>query len=188
MPTKKVSKKPAAKSAKKPAAKKKAPAKKTVKKTAAKKTTAKKKTTKKVTAKKPAAKKATAKKTAAKKPVAKKVTAKRTAPKKTEAVMSAKEEREIKKEVSQARKEVIASVETAPVVTVTEKRIEGHHKPAEVHRRIVFIGTCSNCDHVPMRVNKLLALMSLIIFVLSGIVMAQGGFPLPEIPDISFMM
>lgn len=173
MPTKKkgstaTSKKKTA--AKKPAAKKKAVAKKpAAKKKAVKKPVAKKKT---VAKKKPAAKKKAVKKTTAKKkPAAKKT-------KTTNAVKPTA----IKKEVAAIRKEVAAAVAEAPLVSVTEERIERPNRKTEVHRRIVFVGTCSNCDHVPVRVNKLLALLSVIIFALSAIVILEGaGLGLPSI-------
>ena len=147
--------------------------KKAVKKAPAKKKPVAKKVVKKA-AKKPAAKK---KKSVAKKPVAKKKSAKKKK-------ISAKKKLVAMKTIAEARKEVLEAVDQAPVITVTEKRIKHKHKPVEVHRRIVFVGTCANCDHVPMRVSKLLALMSLIVFVLSSIIIAQG--PLPNIPTIQF--
>lgn len=41
------------------------------------------------------------------------------------------------------------------------------------HKRFVFVPKCSNCDHVPMRINKLVALMTVLVAVLSGMVIAQ---------------
>ncbi|PJA45448.1 hypothetical protein CO174_03005 [Candidatus Uhrbacteria bacterium CG_4_9_14_3_um_filter_50_9] len=88
----------------------------------------------------------------------------------------------VKKEVAKVRREVAEAIAQAPVVTMTEERIEHAHKPTEVHRRIVFVGTCSNCDHVPMRVNRLLAMFSVIIFVLSAMVLLNSsGLGLPSI-------
>jgi len=169
MPTKKGSKATKKKvvkkvASKKPAAAKKKPVAKKKKAAPAKKVVAKKKV---VTKKKPATKKKVA---AKKKSVAKKVkTLKKSVAKKT---------------IKEVRKDAIKAVEHAPMVTVTEKRIEHANKPVEVHRRVVFVGTCANCDHVPMRVGKMLALMSLIIFVLSGIIIVQA--PGLELPSIQF--
>ena len=46
-----------------------------------------------------------------------------------------------------------------------------------IHRfekRFVFVPLCSNCDHVPMRVNRLVALMTVLVVVLSGIIITQA--------------
>jgi hypothetical protein len=175
MPTKKKDSKTTSK--KKTSAKKSA----SPKKSAVKKTVVKKKPTKKTATKKTVVKKTSVKKTPAKKKssvkkssVKKKPTTKKTTPTKTSS--------SVKKEVEMMRKEVAEAVSQAPIVSMDEERIEHTHKPTEVHRRVVFVGTCSNCDHVPLRLNKLLALFSVIIFVLSSIVLLNGsGLKLPSI-------
>jgi len=148
MPTKKRKALPSKKKAvkKKAAAKKKAPAK-----------------TKKVAAKKAAPKKATKKKSVVKKKAAKTITKKKVVKKAA-----------AKKVVAKARAEAKKAIADAPVVTITEKRITRANKPVEIHRRVVFVGSCSNCDHLPVRVSKLMALFTLIIAVLSGVIISQS--------------
>ncbi len=169
MPTKKKAPSAAAKkktAAKKPAAKKPAAAKKKVtakKPVAKKKTVAKKPVAKKTAAKKPAAKK---KAVAKKKPVAKKVTAKKPVAKKPVAKQTV--ELKIEKTVQQVVEEAIEM--KAPIVSVTESKVTHEPVPVEVHRKIVYIGTCRNCDHIPMRAEKLVAVLSIMIAILSGIV------------------
>ena len=155
MPTKKRKASPSKKKVvkKKAAAKKKAPAK-----------------TKKVTAKKAAPKKAAKKKSVAKKkPAAKKKAAAKTTTKKKVVKRAA-----AKKVVAKARAEAKKAIADAPVVTITEKRIVRANKPVEIQRRVVFVGSCSNCDHLPVRVSKLMALFTLIIAVLSGVIISQS--------------
>lgn len=41
-------------------------------------------------------------------------------------------------------------------------------------KHFVFIPKCSNCEHVPMRINKLVALMAVLVGLLSGMVIAQA--------------
>lgn len=41
-------------------------------------------------------------------------------------------------------------------------------------KRFAFIPSCTNCEHVPMRINRLVALMTILVTVLSGIVIAQS--------------
>ena len=45
--------------------------------------------------------------------------------------------------------------------------------PHTIQKRFVFVGTCSNCEHLPMSVGSLVGLMSFLVTVLSGIVVAQ---------------
>lgn len=50
-------------------------------------------------------------------------------------------------------------------------------------KRFVFVPKCSNCEHVPMRINKLIALMTILVVVLSGIVIAQS-----QVIDLSTLL
>lgn len=127
-------------------------------------------------AKKSAAKKAVLKKAEAKKPVAKK-----TAPaKKPVAKIITKKETVkpavAKKIIAKAREEVKQAVEEAPVVTITETQIMQTNKPVEVYRKVVFVGHCTNCEHLPVRVSKLLAVFCILIAVLSGIIISKIPF------------
>jgi hypothetical protein len=128
------------------------------------------------------------KKSSAKKKIAPKkkvVSKKKIAPKKKVAKKKNPAKKKItKKAAKPRRKKSIKAGAHSPVVTLIEKHFETPDKASAVHRRVVFIGKCSNCDHVPMRVSRLLALMSLLIFVLSGIIIAQG--PAFELPSIQF--
>ncbi len=49
--------------------------------------------------------------------------------------------------------------------TVVKKSATVEHK---VHHKYVLLGVCSACDQLPMRANKLVALLSFVIVVLSG--------------------
>lgn len=44
----------------------------------------------------------------------------------------------------------------------------------KIEHRIVFVGTCANCEHVPMPIGHLIAVFSLMVFMLSGIVLYQS--------------
>lgn len=57
-----------------------------------------------------------------------------------------------------------AIVETKPVAKIIHR----------FEKRFVFFPVCTNCDHVPMRINKLVALMTVLVAILSGIVIAQA--------------
>jgi len=116
---------------------------------------------------KSAMKKSPAKKVTSKKSVAKKSTAKKVAP-----VMQVNVEEQV-----------------VPVVTVIEKEIQTSHGPVEVHHKYVFIGTCRNCDHMPMGVNKLVGVLSIAILILSGMLVSTAlpyDFRLPSISMGSF--
>jgi hypothetical protein len=159
MPTKKKAPKAAAK--KKPSAKKRAAKKPAVakKKAAPKKKVAAKKT---VVAKKkaPAKKKAAAKKTVSKKSIVKNV-----APVK-----------DVQEKIEEAVNQVVedAMEKDVPIVTVTESKVTKKPVPVEVHRKIVYIGTCRNCDHLPVRVNNLVAVLSVLVAILSAVVIFGG--------------
>ncbi|MBI4257002.1 hypothetical protein HY626_03040 [Candidatus Uhrbacteria bacterium] len=117
---------------------------------------------KKVTASPVPTKKVVAKKAPAKKAIVKKVVAKKAKP-----VMRVK-----------------VSEQTVPVVTVVEKEVHTSHGPVEVHHKYVFIGTCRNCEHMPMSVNKLVAVLSIAIAILSGMLISTSlpmNFELPSI-------
>lgn len=76
-----------------------------------------------------------------------------------------------------------------PVVTVIEKEAQGAHGPVEVHHEHVFIGTCRNCDHMPMDVNKLVAILSIVIAILSVLLISTSlpmNFHMPSISMGSF--
>lgn len=75
--------------------------------------------------------------------------------------------------------------QTVPVVTVVEKEVHTSHGPVEVHHKYVFIGTCRNCDHMPMSANKLVAVLSIAIAILSGMLISTSLPMNFEIPSIS---
>lgn len=113
----------------------------------------KKVVTKKVSKKKPAVKKTATKKTVAKKEsvVKKKLVAKKTAAKAIKTV-----------------------VEELPVIDILEEQ-KDHGRMTKIRHRIVFVGSCKNCEHIPMKVSGLIAVMSLIIAVLSGMLLTQSS-------------
>ena len=74
--------------------------------------------------------------------------------------------------------------QVVPVVTVVEKEVHTAHGPVEVHHKYVFIGTCRNCDHMPMSANKLVAVLSIAIAILSGMLISTSlpiDFRMPSI-------
>ncbi len=120
--------------------------------------------TKKVSASSAPAKKVVAKS------VAKKVSAKKRVTKKSSPVVMVEEQ-------------------MVPVVTVVEKEVHTPHGPVEVHHKYVFIGTCRNCEHMPMSVNTLVAVLSVAITVLSGMLISTSlplDFHMPSISMSSF--
>lgn len=101
----------------------------------------------------------------AKKPAAKKTPAKKRVAKKPAPVVKVEEQ-------------------VVPVVTIVEKEVATSHGPVEVHHKYVFIGTCRNCDHMPMSVNKLVGVLSVAILILSGMLISTAfpsDFQLPSI-------
>ena len=100
-----------------------------------------------------------------KKPVAKKASAQKRVIKKSTPVVKVEEQ-------------------IVPVVTVVEKDVQTAHGPVEVHHKYVFIGTCRNCDHMPMSANKLVAVLSIAIAILSGLLISTSlpiDFRMPSI-------
>lgn len=160
--------------------------KKTAKKSTAKKTV--KKAVKKKVTKKPAAKSTTKKKTVTKKPVAKKKAApkKRATARKKKPVAKKKAVKKTVKATAVPTAKIEIEEMTVPVATIVEKTVDPvSHKPKELHRKILFIGTCKNCDHVPMGVNKLVAVLSVTIAILSGLLISQSLPMSFEMPSIS---
>jgi len=87
-----------------------------------------------------------------------------------------------KKPTSAKKKPLLKKKKTvAPVLTLIEHDhdaldVEQDEAPAHTfQKRLIFVGTCNNCDHLPMRINKLVALMSYLILILSSIVIAQAN-------------
>ncbi|HAU66252.1 MAG: NAD-dependent DNA ligase LigA [Candidatus Uhrbacteria bacterium GW2011_GWF2_39_13] len=137
---------------------------KAAKKPAAKKNVAVKK-------KSPVKKTASATKPSVKKVSPKKVTSKKTAAKKNSPVSAI--------EVDQP---IMFSV---PSVAILENEVHHANKAVEIQRKIILVGICRNCDHMPMGVNKLVAVLSLAIAVLSGMLIYSSS-PMPfRMPSIS---
>lgn len=92
----------------------------------------------------------------------------------------------IKKRVAKKPVQVVKVEEqVVPIVTVVEKEVHTAHDPVEVHHKYVFIGTCRNCDHMPMSVNKLVAVLSIAIAILS-VMLISTSLPMNfELPSIS---
>lgn len=105
-------------------------------------------------------KKEVAEKTPEKKVV--KIKSAKTTSKKT---TSAKKKTPAKKGLSAVHKHVAA--EPSQVKTI-EKIIHRFEK------RFVFVPLCDNCEYIPMRINRLVALMTVLVVVLSGIIIAQS--------------
>ncbi len=87
-----------------------------------------------------------------------------------------------KKEVGSRKKEVEKKT------VVKKPTVKKASSPVEkiiyrFNRQFVFVPKCSNCDHVPMRINKLVALMTILVAVLSGMVIAQS-----QIVDLSTLL
>ncbi len=106
-----------------------------------------------------------AKASAEKKPVAKKVSVKKTTPKKKPAAGKAtpvKKARAVKKKVAKKPvAKVVAEVKPVDVV--------------EIQKEFVVVHSCNNCDHMPIRVGKLVGIFTFIIAVLSTVILIQLG-------------
>ncbi|MBI5369749.1 hypothetical protein HZA85_00955 [Candidatus Uhrbacteria bacterium] len=72
------------------------------------------------------------------------------------------------KKPASAKKAVHASVHESVPTQPVQKIIY------QIQKRFVFVPKCSNCDHVPMRINGLVALMTILVAMLSGMVIAQS--------------
>lgn len=79
-------------------------------------------------------------------------------------------------------KKKVAKQAPQPVLTLIEHQHDEDHadhldeKPIQkFEKRFIFVGTCNNCEHLPMRINKLVALMSVLVAVLSGMVIAESA-------------
>ena len=110
--------------------------------------------------KSPSAKKPAAKK---KKPVAKKKPAK----KKSVAKKPAKKKRSTAKLA--AKQSITVKAENEPEVTI----VESSNGKTNVHHKIVFVGSCEGCDHMPFKSHGLIALLAVMCAVLAGIVLSQ---------------
>jgi hypothetical protein len=77
-----------------------------------------------------------------------------------------KEEEKNKKNV--VKKSAVKKVAVAKSTSPVEKIIY------RFNRQFVFVPKCSNCDHVPMRINRLVALMTVLVVILSGMVIARS--------------
>jgi hypothetical protein len=137
---------------------------KAAKKPAAKKTVATKK-------KSPAKKTASATKPSVKKISPKKVSSKRTVAKKNSPLSAVEVDQSI--------------MFSAPSVTILENEVHHADRPLEIQRKIILVGVCRNCDHMPMGVNKLVAVLSLAIAVLSGMLIYSSSPTQLRMPSIS---
>ncbi|MBI2473011.1 hypothetical protein HYV70_00440 [Candidatus Uhrbacteria bacterium] len=136
---------------------------KTVKKPVAKKSLAAKK-------KSPVKKTVNTTKPSVKKASPKKVSSKKTVVKKSGSISIAKEE---------------PMMFSAPSVAILENEIHHANKPVEIQRKIILVGTCRNCDHMPMGVNKLVAVLSLAIALLSGMLIYSSSPMQFRMPSLS---
>lgn len=94
---------------------------------------------------------------------------------------------------SPAKKSVVTDVpeltiqveeQTFPVITMVEKQVHSTQPTVEVHHKVVFLGSCKNCEHMPMGVNKLIGILSISIAILSGLLISTslpGTFEMPSI-------
>lgn len=82
--------------------------------------------------------------------------------------MPTKSKSEAKKKTMAKKKPAAKKSAVMKVVSPVEKIIYRFQK------RFVFVPKCRNCDHVPMRINKLVALMTVLVVVLSGMVIVQA--------------
>ncbi len=110
-----------------------------------KKKTSIKKATKKVARKKPAAKKVAAKKVATKKVARKKP----------------------------AAKKIMSQVIVEPNVEVILKDIKSNSKDPEVSCRVVYMAGCSNCEHLPFKAKRVVAVLGISAAVLSGLLLSN---------------
>lgn len=76
--------------------------------------------------------------------------------------------------------------ESVPVVTIVEKEVHTVDGPVEVRHKYVFIGSCRSCDHMPISANKLVAVLSIAIAILSGLLISTTVPMNFQMPSISF--
>ena len=88
-----------------------------------------------------------------------------------------------KKEVRSKKKEVGKKKPAAKKAVVAKTFLPVEKIIYRFNKRFVFVPKCSNCDHVPMRINKLVALMAVLVAVLSGMVIAQD-----QVVDLSRLL
>ncbi|MFA4846053.1 MAG: hypothetical protein WC654_05845 [Patescibacteria group bacterium] len=75
---------------------------------------------------------------------------------------------------SRAVKKQTLVLNNAPVL-MQETEVHKPNHTIEIHRKFVLVGTCSQCDHMPMHAGRLVALLSVVIAVLSVMLIAQSG-------------
>lgn len=72
------------------------------------------------------------------------------------------------------RKKTVAKKSVAKIV---EKKIEPKVLQ-QIEKQFVFVGSCGSCEHLPMPVNALVAVLTVAVIILSGIVIVQSK-PIP---------
>ena len=74
---------------------------------------------------------------------------------------------------------------SVPSLILEQSEIHELHRPVEIRRKMILVGVCRNCDHMPMGVNKLVAMLSLAIAVLSGMLIYSSSPMSLRLPSIS---
>ncbi|MBI4437597.1 hypothetical protein HY631_01460 [Candidatus Uhrbacteria bacterium] len=72
-----------------------------------------------------------------------------------------------------AKKQTLV-LDNAPVL-MQETEVHKPDHTIEVHRKFVLVGTCSQCEHMPMHAGRLVALLSVVIAVLSVMLIAKSS-------------
>jgi hypothetical protein len=73
-----------------------------------------------------------------------------------------------------AAKKQILILDNAPVL-MQETEVHKPNHTIEIHRKFVLVGSCSQCEHMPMHSGRLVALLSIVVAVLSVMLLTQTG-------------
>lgn len=73
-----------------------------------------------------------------------------------------------------AAKKQMLVLNNAPVL-MQETEIHKPNHTIEIHRKLVLVGSCAQCEHMPMHTGRLVALLSVLITVLSVMLLVQSG-------------
>lgn len=77
-----------------------------------------------------------------------------------------------KKKAAQPVTKPMAKKKSATKKVAAKKPASVEH---QVHHKYVLMGVCSSCDHLPMRANKLVAMLSFVIVLLSGMIISMSA-------------
>lgn len=99
------------------------------------------------------------------------------APKKKKIVKKVAPKKKTTKKKPAAKKKTVSKKPAVKKQEVTIQ-VEVPTKPdgsVKIHKEFVVVHTCNNCDHMPLRVGKLVGIFTFIVAVLSTVILIQLG-------------